>query len=116
MINVVFYKDNSKGYCGFLAEGHAGFDEYSKDIVCSAVSMLTQTILLGIVEVLNIDANFRVHPGYIKCIIPPLDDENLQQKVNLLLETMYTGLRGIECDYRGYIKICEKEVQYGDED
>ena len=36
MIRVVFDKD------GFTAQGHAGFDEYGKDVVCAAVSSILQ--------------------------------------------------------------------------
>ncbi|MCR5420670.1 MAG: ribosomal-processing cysteine protease Prp [Lachnospiraceae bacterium] len=39
MITATFIKKNNE-YISFSCEGHAEFDDYGKDIVCSAVSML----------------------------------------------------------------------------
>lgn len=38
MLEIEIYSD------GFTINGHAEYDEYGKDIVCSAVSFLSQTI------------------------------------------------------------------------
>ena len=39
---------------GFAAQGHSGYAESGSDIVCAAVSALTQTCELGLEEVLHI--------------------------------------------------------------
>ena len=53
MICVVFYQRRSEP-CGFRVTGHAGYDEYGKDIVCSAVS---STVITTINAILSIDKN-----------------------------------------------------------
>ena len=44
-------------------EGHTGYAEEGSDIVCAAVSALTQGALLGIREVAGIRAESRVSDG-----------------------------------------------------
>ncbi|MBQ9860958.1 MAG: ribosomal-processing cysteine protease Prp [Clostridia bacterium] len=44
MITIEFEQDALKGVYCLKVKGHADFDEYGKDIVCSAVSILTYTV------------------------------------------------------------------------
>ena len=53
MTHVTLIRDRS-GLVGFEAKGHTGYADEGSDIVCSAVSALTQTAALGINEVLKI--------------------------------------------------------------
>ena len=41
MINVTIYKDSSDQFVGFEFDGHAEADEYGRDIVCAAASVLS---------------------------------------------------------------------------
>ena len=41
MINVRIETDSDGNTLGITVDGHAGYDEYGKDIVCAAVSALT---------------------------------------------------------------------------
>ena len=40
MITVTFHKTKAGEYKDFLCSGHAGYDDYGKDIVCASVSVL----------------------------------------------------------------------------
>ena len=40
MFHVTIYENNKKEYVGFQTEGHAGFAEEGRDIVCAAASVL----------------------------------------------------------------------------
>ncbi|SDD46806.1 ribosomal-processing cysteine protease Prp [Peptococcus niger] len=40
MVRITLY-DGPEGLCGYQVQGHAGYDEYGKDILCAAVSALT---------------------------------------------------------------------------
>ena len=51
MIRIKMEKDRQGRLCGFIVEGHADYAEEGSDIVCAAVSALTQTALLGIMPV-----------------------------------------------------------------
>ena len=50
MIRIKMEKDRQGRLCGFIVEGHADYAEEGSDIVCAAVSALTQTALLGIIR------------------------------------------------------------------
>ncbi len=65
MIEVVFDKN------GFIASGHADFDEYGKDIVCSAISSVLQhtanvLVLMG--------AKIDRRKGYLKVWEIPMNE------------------------------------------
>ena len=44
--------------------GHADYSEYGSDIVCSAVSALTQTALLGLLNVAQLDIEYSINEGF----------------------------------------------------
>ena len=97
--------------CGFVCSGHANRGEYGHDIVCSAVSAITQTCVLGICEVLNIDAAVRVDDvNGIDCRLSSETDTISWQKAALLLQTMRAGLAAVEDAYPGTLKIFDREV------
>ena len=48
-----FYRDKTP--CGFSAEGHSGFAEEGSDIVCAAVSAVTQTAAIQAEDVLHME-------------------------------------------------------------
>lgn len=94
LINVVLRKN------GFVILGHAQYDEYGKDIVCSAVSSLTQTIAMGIEKFCN--GAYMIDKGDLSVVY---DKDNTMSK--FLIETMLLGLREIEKDYPNNLKIRE---------
>ena len=50
MITITMHRDKKDRYTGFTIKGHADYDEAGSDIVCAAVSALSQTALLGIMQ------------------------------------------------------------------
>ncbi|MBQ9855288.1 MAG: ribosomal-processing cysteine protease Prp, partial [Clostridia bacterium] len=48
MTKVVFYSDEKGMIWGFEASGHAGYAESGSDIVCAAISALTQATAGGL--------------------------------------------------------------------
>lgn len=91
--------------------GHADFSEYGSDIVCSAVSALTQTALLGLVEIAGLDIKYCVKEGLLSFSVPCTEDRDKKLKSDAILDTMIMGLRNIEKNYSPYIRlIIKKEV------
>ena len=43
MITITMHRDKKDRYTGFTIKGHADYDEAGSDIVCAAVSALSQT-------------------------------------------------------------------------
>lgn len=95
---------------GFQATGHAGYAEQGNDIVCSAVSALTQSAVIGLTELLSLDAAVTVKEGDLRCMLNKGVTAHDLEKAQLILKTMYLGLESISGDYDRYLKITEKEV------
>lgn len=110
MITVTMQYANGRP-CGFSASGHAGYAESGQDIVCSAVSALTETCVIGITEVLHVDAGVSVDDeAGITLVLDRDMAEDVSEKAELLLETMEAGLEGIRRAYPKYLKIRHREV------
>ena len=83
--------------------GHAGYDDKGKDIVCASVSSIVITTINGIIE---------IDPDAIE--YSDLDNELVIKKikedktVNKLLNNMILLLENLEKDYKDYIKIIRR--------
>lgn len=100
---------------GFTSAGHAGCGEAGEDLVCSAVSAVTQTCLLGLTDVLGLKLGGQVAYEIddvkgITCILSGDTDEEQFGKAELLFLTMEAGLRSIQASYRSALKIRHREV------
>ena len=93
MIKIIIKTDEDK-IIGYNVFGHANFAPKGKDIVCSAVSSITQTALLGLKELLKKDIEFEQDNGLLRGQINNPDKDS-----NLVLETMLLGLKEIEKIY-----------------
>ena len=84
--------------CGFTIRGHADYAEHGKDIVCSAVSALTQTIAI----ILKRECNaFVVNNEGLLFV----SFDNYQIKEKLLLSTLIEGLNNVKSDYPNHIEL-----------
>ncbi|AKL95105.1 putative ribosomal protein [Clostridium aceticum] len=110
MITIDIVRNKNNEIIGFTTSGHAYADEPGRDIVCAAVSMLTQTIVLGLYEVLEVKAAYSIKHGYLTCSIPEDISREKRQQVNILFETMVVGLKNIQENYCQYIDLHDKEV------
>ncbi len=95
---------------GFEITGHASYDKHGKDIVCSAVSAVAQTALLGIIKVAGVDARYEINDGFLQCRLPEIESSEKRIMCTAILETMYAGLSDIRECYKKYIAIMEEEV------
>lgn len=108
MINIeIFRKDNT--IKSFKVSGHAGYKRHGEDIVCSAVSVLTQTALIGLDKVAKAAFEYEIEDGYLWCKIDNIQSDTQMIMSNAILETMYEGLKDLESSYRKYIRLLEKE-------
>jgi len=109
MTRVEFIKADGM-YTGFSAKGHSGYAEAGEDIVCSAVSALTQTTVLGIVKTIGAQAEYSIDDsGFLSCTVRETDEKK-SAMASLLIEVMYEGLCNIEGNYGKYLSISEREV------
>lgn len=95
---------NSKGLiCGFDAKGHADTGPRGQDIVCAAVSVLTDSIFLGLDQHLRRELEWRAEAGEITVRLKDEPDELSEA----LLATMFLGLSEIQKIYPEKIRIRE---------
>lgn len=92
----------------FTVSGHADFKKHGKDIVCSAVSVLTQTTVLGLSLIAEADIDYKVDEGYLYCRLNNNLSELQSIKAQAILKTMYEGIKNIRESYSKYITILEK--------
>jgi uncharacterized protein YsxB (DUF464 family) len=105
----VSFKKKYEYLIAFKIEGHAGFKEEGEDIVCSAISMISQTTLIGILEVLKIDVEYYIEDGFLNLSLEKNSMEEIK-KCQVLLQTMLLGLKNIEITYGDYINVKVEEV------
>jgi uncharacterized protein len=108
MINVKF-KKVSGNLVSFKVNGHADFDEYNRDIVCSGVSVLTYAIINGITEVVKVSADFEVRDGFSTLSLKKQSLKDIE-KCQVLMETMLLGIKSMEIQYGKYITLKMEEV------
>lgn len=104
----VFYK--GKSIRGFHAKGHTGYAEAGEDIVCAAVSAITQTACLGLMEYLESKPEPEQKDGELRVLVPEGASRRDEERAELILGTMLKGLRSVEENYSDYLKIIKKEV------
>lgn len=91
----------------FVVSGHTGYADYGKDIVCSAVSSITQSACLGIKKVLKINAVIKKDnkSGYLELKLPKDLSQQKLQEAQIILKTMQLSLTDLLSSYSDYIKL-----------
>lgn len=111
MIKVTVRKTDDR-FLSYEVGGHAYFDEVGSDIVCSAVSAITQTTLVSLNQVANIDdLIYEIDEGYLYCELPNHLSNAQAHDSKIILESMILGLMGIFEMYPENINIQVEEVQ-----
>ena len=108
MTNVKVLYDLTGKIKGFDTNGHSGYAEHGKDIVCAAVSVLMQTAVQSIEYVADV-ANVIYEtkgPGSMKVVLPDnLLPGTRWSKAKIILESILIGFEGIEATYPEYVQI-----------
>ena len=85
---------------GITIEGHAGYAELGKDIVCAGVTALAEN-LIGSIENLTEDKiQYEISPGRVDIYF-----KNLSEAGKLLVDSFFLGISGIAEDFPEYVKI-----------
>ncbi|PKM87952.1 MAG: ribosomal-processing cysteine protease Prp [Firmicutes bacterium HGW-Firmicutes-12] len=99
-------------YKGYVVEGHAEMGEPGYDLVCAAVSVLTQTALLGLDTYLTNKPKWRIDDhGYLECWLPNNLSNDERRAAEIVIHTMELGLNSIEKEYQKYLKVMKREVE-----
>ncbi len=106
MINVDLLIDNKDEIVGFEIKGHAEYDEYGKDLVCSAVTILAYTCVNSLDK-------------YADDVI--FTDDEVMMSVNItspnrdtdvIFDYFKTGIETLLGNYSSYVKLKYKEKSW----
>lgn len=103
------FKKKSCNLVSVALKGHAESVDEGYDLVCSAVSSISQTILIGIVEVLKLKIDYSIDDGFLSFSLENLSIDNIRE-CQVLMQTMLLGLKSVELGYGEYIKVKVEEV------
>jgi len=108
---VTFMKRSDGALIGYTACGHSGYAEAGADIVCAAISALTQTTLNGLKNVLKAPVMFDQDDdgAFIEAILTPEASEEQMKQAQILLVTLLEGLQAIQRSYPRNLRIIFKE-------
>lgn len=91
-----------KWIAGFKASGHTGYAEEGEDIVCAAVSAITQTAMMGLKHYApNTLAHWEEGDDPVLEVIVPTPGKETQ----IILETMLLGLEDIASGVPQFVRI-----------
>ena len=106
-ITVIKKKHNIKS---IQATGHSGYAEQGGDIVCSAVSVLMETLANGLTEIVKAEVKVVVDEEIPHLMLELIEQDAEKFKyAQMLMKTTLLGLKGVEGEYGKYIKIKEKQ-------
>ncbi len=111
MTKILFYRCDGIFY-GFEEHGHAGYDEFEKDIVCAALSSMT-FLIINTIELAyssdveytmdDEDANITVRS---KAALPEFEsDERKRYAISGLFMAYFYQLNDMTEDYYDYIEV-----------
>lgn len=92
---------------GFEVEGHAGFAEYGKDIVCAGASAIAQAALFGLQDILGDAVKSEVSPGFLRVSVD--ESRASEEGPRAILRALELGFRAIERSYPGTVVVTESE-------
>ncbi|MDY6325177.1 MAG: ribosomal-processing cysteine protease Prp [Catonella sp.] len=108
MIKVDVVSDNT-GYKSIKFTGHALFDEYGKDIVCAAVSVLALNTFNSIE--LFCEDNFKSYEDPEKGILAIEFVDDLSDGAKLLMDSLMLGLTDISEQYGSTYLVIRKRQE-----
>lgn len=123
MIKINFQSKNDN-IISFTIKGHALQDRYmivageAYDMICNSVSVLSQSVIIGLDEVMNLNINYEMSDGYLKLDLQGFTQEAIVE-AQVLLKTFYKSLEslilGLENSFGNktrckYIDVFEEEV------
>ncbi len=90
-----------------VCDGHTNYGEHGEDIVCSALSSIVQTALMGILIVAGVNAKTKRDDdkGFLSIEIPDGLDSDQQRDVDVITKTMLLGISDLNEGFSDYIEL-----------
>ena len=107
MTHITITKDVFGNITKVVCDGHTNYGVSGEDIVCSALSSIVQTAVLGLLTFVQLDLNLERNEkkGYLSFEIPKLLSSSQQHDTNLILNTMLCGISDLREGYSDFIEL-----------
>lgn len=107
----VTIQKNKGNIIGFVVSGHSGYSEEGSDIVCSAISSLSQMACVGLENVLNLKPIIKINSknAYLSCMLPVKQQEN--KDAQIILKTFEETVNVLLCGDKKLKKYIKLEVK-----
>ncbi|MBB3109909.1 hypothetical protein FHS18_001972 [Paenibacillus phyllosphaerae] len=92
----------------FAITGHANFAKRGQDIVCAGVSTVSVGTVNAIEELTGVALPASMKSGWLQSDIPLQADDSVNERIQLLLESMRVMLQSIAVSYRKYVEVREQ--------
>lgn len=99
----IYFTQKEGKYIGFKVSGHTGKAEHGKDVLCAAISAVSQMAVYTVCEVLKEKAKLEIRDGFLS-----LNLQNPSSGSQTVLEGLYGSLKSICENEKKYLKL---EVQ-----
>ena len=108
MTSIKVVKQNGKIH-SLECSGHTGYGVEGEDIVCSALSSVVQTALLGLFRVAGIDITYEIQDqnGYLYFSLPDVMTEQQEHDADIILSTMWLGILDLHEGFSDFIELEE---------
>ena len=105
MIKIEVSRNEQGMITGYRVSGHAGYAEEGEDIICSAISALTQAPLMGLERHLKLKPTYTVdqEAGILEVALNSAPNDLTEA----ILETMLLGVTSIAKQCPKYVRIQE---------
>lgn len=86
---------------GLTVDGHAGYAETGNDIICAAVSVLTQGLIHSMESLTDDRISYRIASGHVD-----IKYKNLSEQGKLLIDSFFIAVSDIQLSYgEKYVRI-----------
>lgn len=89
------------------AQGHAGYGVYGEDVVCAGISSIIQTAMLGLMQVVQINAEIKrdEEANLMVISLPSNIPEDKFHEAQIVLKTMFCGLADLREGFSDFIEL-----------
>lgn len=109
MIKVTIFRDGN-WLVGLAVAGHSHYRPQGEDIICSAISALSQTAIPALEQVAGITPDYSRTEGRLVCKLPPGMDRRELEAAQAVLQTVVIGMQCIAQQYPRHVTVINKEV------
>ena len=111
MTNVTIERKNGS-IQRIVCDGHTNYGEAGEDIVCSALSSIVQSALMGVLIVAGVNAKFDRDDkrGYLMMELPDELSKEQRHDADVILNTMQLGISDLNEGFSDYIEVEVKNL------